>query len=448
MKSLKQWGVASLAAAACWAAGPTFALDLKQAYALALANDSNMGAARAAARIGQENVPQAQAQMLPNISASFSRNNSNLVTRTPNSLGQVSESYNTYPSLNDGLTVRQPIYRKYQIAQYQQAQAQANDATAMLDFEVQNLAVRLGGGYFEALLAEEQLALVQTQLRTYKSFVVAAKRMFEGGSGTRTDIDEAQSRLDMSIAQELEARQAVDYTRQQLQVMVGEPVGTLAKLSPALLPLIPPEPADVDVWIERAQRANSELRVLSARADIARLEIEKARSGHHPTLDAVAQWGRSSSESSQSINTQYETRSVGLQLVIPIYSGGGVNAAVRQAVASKERAEQLWEAGRRDIGVRVRKEFRGVSEGVLRVRALEQAVRSSELALASSEKSFLAGVRTRLDVLNAESARMSSLKDLAQARLVYLMAKIKLHALVEDANFATIESMNSAFVSP
>lgn len=431
--------------AVCVCASPKAnALDLLEAYKAAQVNDASFNAAKAAARAGQELVPQAQAQLLPTISASFSRNNNDLTSQVPNFLGQVTESKNSYPSSSDSLVVRQPIYRKQQITQFQQAQSQERDANAVFELEMQNLTVRVGGVYFEALLAADQLALVQTQLSNYRTYLDAAQKRIEAGSGTRTEVDEAQARLDMSIAQELEARQAVDYTRQQLQVVIGQPITDLAKLKPAL-DLTPPSPANVDWWIERAERSNPELRILQARLDTARLEIERANSGHHPTLDAIAQWSRTSSDGVQAVNTRYENRTIGLQLVIPIYSGGGVNAAVRQAIAYKDRAEQLMEAGRRDLGVRVHKEFRSVSEGVLRVRALEQAQRSADQAVISSERSFQAGSRTRLDVLNAQGSRMSVLRDLAQARYLYLMAKLRLSALVQDATVETIESMNSLF---
>lgn len=421
-----------------------FALDLLQAYEAAKLNDASFNAAKAAARAGQESVPLARAQLLPNISATFNRTNNDLTSLVPNLLGQVTESQNSYPSRSDNLTVRQPIYRKQQIVQYQQALSQVRDVNAVFELETQNLALRVGSTYFDALLAGDQLALVQTQLDAYGTYLDAARKAFAAGSGTRTEVDEAQARLDMSVAQELEARQAVDYTRQQLEVVVGKQVTALATLAPEL-DLTPPLPADVGWWIGRAEQSNPEIRVLQARLDVARLEIDRANSGHHPTLDAIAQWNRTSSESIQALNTRYESRAIGVQLVIPLYAGGGVNAAVRQAIAARDRAEHVLEGGRRDLGVRVHREFRNVSEGVLRVRALEQADRSAAQALISSQRSFQAGSRTRLDVLNAQNGQMSVLRDLAQARYAYLLARLRLSALVEEASAATIEAMNSSF---
>ena len=420
------------------------ALDLTRAYQAALEQDASIKATRAYADAGRENLPQARAQLLPNLTASFTRNNNRLESTTPNILGQLTNSSYSYPSSNDTVTLRQPIYRGAQWAMYRQAQAQVVDVEAVLENEVQNLAVKVAGAYFEALLALDQLALNRSQLSTYRVHLESARKMLEGGSGTKTEVDEAQARLDMGIAQELEALQNVDFTRQQLQVLVNQPLDALATLDATKLSLMPPQPPSVEAWISRAEQSSAELRALRARVDAAGFEVAKARSGHYPTFDAVAQWSRSNSENSVSINSSYETKSVGVQLTVPIFAGGGVNSVVRQAIANKERAVQTLEAGRRDLGVRVHKEFRGMSEGVLRVRALEQAVRSAELAVESSRKSFQGGVRTRIDVLNAETAAVVAKRDLAQARYLYLISQLRLQALVNDAGLASIELVNQS----
>jgi outer membrane protein/protease secretion system outer membrane protein len=161
-------------------------------------------------------------------------------------------------------------------------------------------------------------------------------------------------------------------------------------------------------------------------------------------LDAVAQWSNSGSENITRINSRYESKSVGVQLNIPLFSGGYVNSTIRQAVAEQMRAEETPEALRRDLGVRVHKEFRGMTEGVLRVRALEQAVRSAEQMLKSTQMSLKAGTRTQLDVLNAQQQYTLALRDLAQARFVYLMSKVKLAALAGDDAQASVEQVNAA----
>ena len=157
----------------------------------------------------------------------------------------------------------------------------------------------------------------------------------------------------------------------------------------------------------------------------------------------MAQWSRSNSDSVTSVNSRYDNKVVGLQLTVPLYGGGYVSSTVRQAVAIQERAREMLEAVRRDLGVRVHREFRAVTEGVLKIRALEQAVVSAEQAVLSNQKSFAAGSRTMLDVLNAEQQKTLSQRDLAQARYLYLVARMRLQALAGEDREATVNEASS-----
>lgn len=420
-------------------------LDLEKAYLAARLNDATTLAAQAGAQAAREVLPQARAQLLPNIGASMVRNRNQLKSETPDFRGVINSNSYNYPSSNDTLTLRQPILRGGLWAQLDQAHAQVQESEALLENEYQNLAVKVAGAYFEALLAKEQVLLIRSQVASRRATLDAAVKMFAAGSGTRTDIDETQARLDLALAQELEANQAVASTRQQLQNLVGEPFESLAPLREEALALEDLQPDRVEDWILRAEGSSAELRVMNARLDAARQEVKKVSSGHLPTLDAILQWSRSSSENSNSLDSRYETRSAGLQLSIPLYAGGGVNSAVRQAIANEERAQHALEAVRRDVSFRVHKEFRGVTEGLLRIKALTQAVKSAKQAEISADKSLLAGVRTRLDVLNAQDTKLLAMRDLAQARFVYLISRLRLAALVSAADAEAIASMNRAF---
>jgi outer membrane protein/protease secretion system outer membrane protein len=432
----------SSAALASWAQSNV--LDLKQVYQAALEQDANIRASRAAADSGRERLPQARAGLLPQVSASAGRNNNNLDTTAPNILGNPTTTNDQYFSDNRTLQVRQPLINMQRWLQFQQAKSVVEEVEANLDRDLQNLVVRVAGAYFETLMADEQLDLVLAQKKTYTALVDAAQKGFAAGSGTRTDIDDAKARLDMATAQELEARQNQDLTRRQLELLVNQPVKQIARLNVSALKLLPPEPANLDEWTRKAEQASPEIKALQARLEAARREVGKAQAGHFPTLDAVAQWSNSGSENITRVNSRYENKTIGFQLNIPIYSGGYVNSTIRQAVAEQTRTEESLEALRRDLGVRVHKEYRGVSEGVMRVRALEQAARSAEQMMKSTQMSQKAGSRTQLDVLNAQQQYTLALRDLAQARLVYLLSKVRLSSLVGDDANASVEQVNGS----
>lgn len=435
-------GALTCASSLTWAQTPV--MNLKQVYEAALEQDASIRASRAATDAGRERLPQARAGLLPQISASAGRSNNNLDTTAPNLLGNPITTTDKYFSDNKNLQLRQPLVNMQRWQQFQQAKSLVEEAEANLDRELQNLVVRVAGAYFETLMADEQLDLILAQKKTYTALVDAAQKGLAAGSGTRTDIDDAQSRLDMAKAQELEARQNQDLTRRQLQLLVNQPVGKIAKLNVSALKLNGPEPASLDDWTQKAEAASPEIKALQARLVAAQREVSKAQAGHLPTLDAVAQWSNSGSENITRINSRYENKTLGLQLNIPLYSGGYVNSTIRQAVAEQTRAEETLEALRRDLGVRVHKEYRGVSEGVMRVRALEQAVRSAEQMMRSTEMSLKAGSRTQLDVLNAQQQLTLALRDLAQARYVYLISKVRLASLVGSDALTSVEEVNAS----
>ena len=227
-------------------------------------------------------------------------------------------------------------------------------------------------------------------------------------------------------------------------MLINQPLASVAKLNVQALKLVGPNPSSLDEWTLKAENNSPEMKAMQARLDAARREVSKSQAGHLPTLDAIAQWSNNGSENITRINSRYENKSLGLQLNVPLYSGGYVNSTIRQAVAEQTRAEESMEALRRDLGVRVHKEYRGVSEGVMRVRALEQAVRSAEQMMMSTQMSLKAGSRTQLDVLNAQQQYTLALRDLAQARLVYLLSVVRLASLAGDDAMVSVEQVNGS----
>ncbi len=417
-------------------------LTLAQAYRAALEQDARIRAVRAATDVKRERLPQARAQLLPNISINATRNKNDLTSTTPGAGGLPVTNDTQYFSGSRALVIRQPIFRPYQIADYKQAKAQVADAEAQLDRELQNLAVRVSSAYLEGLLAQDQLALVSAQKTAYQTQLDAARKRFTAGAGVRTDIDEAQARVDLSFAQELEARQQVNYSRRQLQVLINAPVTRIAPVDPDKLGAPGVGPGRLEDWTERAEATSPELRSFRAQREAASREIDKARAGHLPTLDAVAQWSVSQSDNVTSVHSRYENKTIGVQLNVPIFAGGYVSSQVRQAHADLERVDQALEATRRDLGLRVEKEYRGVTEGTLKMKALEQAVRSSEIMVQSNRRSFEGGNRTLVDILNAEEQRVTAMRDLANSRYIYLLSRVRLLALAGMADASTIEEIN------
>jgi protease secretion system outer membrane protein len=434
----------AILACAALLGGPACAMNLQDAYQAAMVQDATTRAARAAVQAGEERIHQAKAQRYPNISLSAGYLRNNLDRTQPNFLGEDITVNDRYPSKNTTLTIRQPLYRKAIGLGIEQTNAQLDEARAALQKETQRLAVRVINAYTEILFARDQLHFIEAQKAATTTQLDAARKQFTGGTGTRTDIDEAQARLDMALAQELEARQQQDFAQRQLALLINAPVdmAALRPLAVERLATWNPPLHTLDEWLAQAEARSPELRQLEARLESARLDVEKARAGHLPTLDAVAQWSRSDSESVTSPSTRYVNRTVGVQLNVPLYAGGAVNAATREALARQTQAEELLEATRRDLALRITTEYRGVTEGRLRVSALEQAERSAEQLAQSSRKSMQGGVRTLVDVFNADQKKAQTQRDLARARYEMLIAYVRLQALAGDDEGAGIAAVN------
>ena len=426
-------------------ANPAWALDFKTAYEAALQHDATILAERAAAQAAQERLPQALSQRRPSLSLSAGQNRNHLESQTANMLGQRSVSERYYDSNNAALQLRQPLYRPAILAQIKQARAQVQDADAVLDVNENDLLERVAQAYFDALLGQVQLDLASAQKTAFAAQLQSAQKGFAAGVGMRTDVDEAQARMDLAHAQVLQAQQALDLARRRLALLLGVSVAQLVQLADLDTQRFAPSapvPTSAEQWIALAEESSPQLQALRARLRAAQAEVDKAQAGHKPTLDVVATVSRSDSDSVTSINTVYKQKYVGVQLNVPLYSGGYVSSTVRQALAEVQRMQQTLEAAQRDLSNQVYEQFSAMTEGVLRIAALEQAVRSAQQALLSSQKSLQAGARTTVDVLTAEQQLTVAQRDLAQARYGYVLAHLKLQMLAGQERMANVDAVN------
>jgi outer membrane protein/protease secretion system outer membrane protein len=421
--------------------------DLLSLYREAVIADANFLATQADVSAQREALPQARAQLLPSLSFSGTKSKNTTEQTTQGLLGPVT-SEQDYDSHNYALTLRQPLFRPYNFAAYFQANAQMKSADAALEAATQDVAVRVGSAYFDVLLAQSELDVNKAQQEAYTAQLAYAEKSFAAGYGARTDIDEAKSRLDLTKAQALELQYRLEYQQDVLRVLVNRPLTPLATLDPQRLELAPPDPKRLEDWIQAAEAVNPQLKAMRASVEAAENEIWKARSGHLPTVDLIAQRSKSESESNTSIGSEYDTKMVGVQVNIPLFSGGYVNSTVRQAHAGLEKQRQQLEATRRGIGLEIRKEFDAASQGVHWVSAYEQAVRSAEQTLFSTKKGFQAGKRNSLDILNAEQGLAAARRDLNRGRYQYVLARLRLLSLVGRLDDAKMIRFNGWLALP
>jgi outer membrane protein/protease secretion system outer membrane protein len=438
------------AAAASSSTSSSGAWSLARAYTAALERDARLRAAKAQTTGVRERVVQAQAQLKPNVSFNASYFRNDLARTQPNLLGQDTTNKELYNSHNQSLQLRYPLYRPALQLGVTQAQAQVNDAQATLQSEVQSVGIRVSESYLQALIAQDREALLKVQQDIAAQQVDAARKRFAGGQGIRTDIDETQARLDWTLAQLLEAQQSRQTALLQLETMVQQPVTAVLSLNEHQWSHITQHTNAVPLqtWMSQAEAHSPDIQAMQARIEAAQAAVKLAQTGHKPTLDAIAMVTRSTSENVTSPRSSYTNRQIGVQFNLPLYAGGAVQSAVRQALAELTRQEESLDAVRRDLQVRVQKEWRGVTEGQRRTQALSQALASSNQVVMSVRRSFEAGVRTVLDVLNAEQQAQQARRDLAEARYGQVMSHLRLLSLCGQLDQTRIDQTSAWFTTP
>ena len=419
-------GVAAALVCLAAGAGAQQTLGLNEIYRAALEGDATLSAAGAQVRSSTEVVAQAKAQLGPNVSYNASYFRNDLDSENQPLFGPKQKGHDVYNSSGQTLQLRQPLYRPALLAGLDTAKAQLDDASQTFAGEVQNLTMRAVDGYLELLNAKERQQLIIVQMKFAERGLDSARKRFEGGQGIRTEIDEAQARVDMLAAQQVETDQAVLAARLALAEIIRMPVGEVLALDPARVPMAPMAPPDVESWMTDAIATSPVLASLQARVMVAQATVARIESGHKPTLDALLQVTKSGSENVTSPSSSYLNKQIGLQLVVPLYAGGAVQSQVRQALAEQSRAEDLLEAERRALKLRVHKEWRGMTDGARKVAALEQAVVSADRVTVSVSRSFEGGLRTVLEVLDAQERAQTARRDLLTARLQYVGSRLRL----------------------
>ncbi len=409
--------------------------NLMDTYRDALANDAALASARAAYLAGQEKLPQGRALLLPsiNLSANTTWNETDIQYRGTSSFPGGQRNYNTNGAT---LSLSQPIYRRQNWAQYEQGKLQSAVAEIQYAAAQQGLMLNVSQAYFDALLAQDNASLAGAQKKAIQEQLDQAKMSFEVGTATITDTHEAQARFDLASASEIAALNELEIRQRALEKIIGKLPGTLATLV-AELPLQTPEPSDISKWVEAAEQNNLLVQTKRASAEIANQEVERNRGGHHPTLDLVASYSDTGATGSTfGVGNDTKASVIGLQLNLPLYQGGGTSSRVREAVANQEKARQDLTLEVRQSSLSTREAYLGVTSGAAQVRALEQALVSSQSSLDSTRLGLEVGVRTNVDVLNAQQQLFSAKRDLYKARYAYLINRLKLKSaagtLAED----------------
>jgi outer membrane protein len=416
------------------------AADLVEIYHDALAHDARYAAARAQFDADQEKAVQGRAALLPTLSASANTRWIDTESHTSGGL----ESDDKYNSNGYAIQLTQPLFRRQNWIQYQVGALQTELAASQFGEATQALILRASTAYFDVLNARDALGAV-TRLRTAAAEQLElARTSFEVGTVTITDVHEAQSRFDLAVAQEIAAQNALDVANQGLARLIGHAPEPLAGLHPGVA-LQPPSPNDIEPWVAAAMESDYGVRAAELGHEIAARTFDSARSGHLPTLDIVASFGRNRRPST-SIERS-DSGAIGLEFNVPLYQGGAISSAAREAAALKLKAEAELDEARRVAALTAREAYLGVTSGMAQVRALEAAQVSSASALEANRLGYEVGVRINIDVLNAQSQLADTQQKLARARYDTLLAQLRLKAAAGTLSEDDVRAINALLES-
>lgn len=413
-----------------------FATDLLDAWTAARKNDAAFSAARYALDAGKEKAVQGDSLLKPKVTLTANAG----FTSIDNEPG-LAKRYNTHAY---SLSLTQPIYRIEALAGADQQQKQTVLAEIQYKVAEQDLIQRVAKAYFDVALADEKIRQIAAQKEAVSQQLAQAKKSFEVGVATVTDVDAAQASFDGLLSQEIAAQNDRDVKYQAFEQLTGLDPKTVKPVTDKLQPGSP-QPAQPEDWVKRAEAGNFNLLSQQLNLDIARREVDKYKTETAVSADLTASYG--GQWDGTAISHRYEantnTGRLSLQISIPLYTGGNRSSLFRESIAKREQQRDNVEAARRDTVLTTRKGFLGVQSGAAQIRALQQSLNSSKSLVDSTKLGKDVGVRTIVDLLNAQTQYYTVRYDLTSARYNYLLSRLQLAAAVGDLSEKDLQEVNA-----
>ncbi len=437
----------------------TFADNLLEVYQLSLQNDPTFRAARASLQAGLENEKLGLAKILPRVNANLGFNFSRQENMGQFPAGGILIPNNTKTNnttLRWGISLNQPVFDLNAWFQFKRGQELTRQAKAQFSSDQQSLIIRVVEAYVEVLRARANLdASIAQETATQRQLELARER-FDVGLAAITDVREAEAANDLALANRISDEGALRVALEKLSVLTGRRHSDLWELKEGY-PVTKPEPADEKEWVKFARLNNLDIKVADFSRDAALQAARAAGAEHLPKIVATLDYGRSHSEVEQNntktdLNSAFEIDNsrgnVAVNLNLPLFAGGAISVARRQAYAEYKRANEQYLGVVRTTEQGTRALLISVITNVARVQASRRAVISSKSSLEATEAGYQVGTRNVIDVLNTVRAVFSATRDYANARLDYVLSKLRLKQFVGTLSPGDISELNEWLQPP
>lgn len=448
---------------------PARAENLLDVYEAAVKSDPLIREAEARRLAALESKPQARGALFPQFNV-----NGQIATResdsnstfnqavdvdndptTPPVIAIVNNSQSTDADFwNYQAQATQTLFRWDQWQTLKRADAEVALAEANYRAAQQDLMVRVSRAYFDVLAADDTLSAAEATLQAFSRQLEQADKRFEVGLIAITDVQEARAAQDSATAGVIAAKRALASSQEVLREITGEAYATLAKPADDM-PLDQPQPLNEQGWVDQAVEQN--LNVIAARlgTDVAKRDIEIARSGHLPSVDLFVSRTEFDSEATQINNgrkgpadSDQVQDTIGVQVTVPIFSGGITQSRVRQQVYLHRASREKLDGALRGAERETRDAYLGVLAERARVNALKQSVKSSQTALEATEAGFEVGTRTTVDVLDARRRLFEAQREYARSRYDYLINVVRLRSAAGVLVPTDLGNINAFLTTP
>lgn len=387
----------------------------------------------------QEERAISRAGLLPQISAGYSRSRIHGWRQQPNRFGQIARSDLRYDSTNLNLQLQQPLLNYARYAEYQRGKAVANYGQAQLAVDQQYISLEIAQSYFATLLAYENWQMQRDRANFFTERVTTFNELQRGGQATLLEVEETAARLATAEADLLLAADELRTRARQLESYIGVQPQSLRQLQDEWR--YTPLTQDLESLVETGVLRNRAVQSVQQEVAIYQARLDAARSQYFPTVSLGITLAKADSEDLSTLSQRTNTFAIGINVAIPIFTGGYTTAATSQARYQLNSAQHRYQAELAKTKAEIQKQYGLYTSGALRVAAMKTAMESSQLSLDSVQKSFSVGAANNIDVLDAQDQLIQTRYDYYQARLDVLLAQLQLNAVVGESLPQTIQTI-------
>jgi outer membrane protein len=421
--------------------------DLLTVYQQALLNDTVVLKAKAQYEIVKEDIEQARAVLLPQISASGSYTDGesdSLVQGSGNTFTTTTSEFN---SLGYGANLSMQLYHHSSWLNLDIAEKSAHQSDLTYQVAKQELILRVTKAYFALLGAKDDLEFAQAEKAAIARQLEQTKQRFSVGLTAITDVHEAQAQFDNAVTEEIRAENAIYNTEEELRVITNSYPKNINILNTNRFSTTTPNPNSADDWQKTAEAKNLDLITAKVGIDISKQSIDAARAGHYPTLDLGASYKNTDGETNGINTPDLNDYSIGITLNVPIYSGGAIQSSVRQAQKRFVLASQDLMQTHRSVVRTTRNAYNTVIASISSIRAFEQSVLSASKALEATEAGFEVGTRTIVDVLDSTRNLYNAKRNLSSTRYAYIQNVLLLKRAAGTITDEDITAINTGLIA-